>query len=217
MAKKNQKAITSATFKVEATPVATPEAIANSDANWKKENKKSDKKKELQAANAELSRCLMDYNLLTQKKVSEITKLFDLDDFFDLREQYSNLLLTAFSFEGNLIKASESDVMDNDIKKFAGEFIKKLALERGHVEFGVIHYVATAGNYISNTSIDLLETISGQLIDSKLNRTIADRLNHFLSLGGMKQPGSNNIVPFHEDKKKRLIELTKKLQSPYLG
>ena len=179
------------------------------------------KKVALYELGADLNKALKDYKLLTPDLIARVHEIFSLDDYDECRDAYIPVIMNCFQFEATKIKASagknKDERIDNQIKTIAGEFLVKVFKELKINEFGIVLFIITTGQYISNTTLDVVEQVADDLIEKGHHTLIVKQLKDYVEAGGMKQPGDEKITPLTEQKKLRMQILIKRLTPKFDG
>lgn len=173
---------------------------------------------ELQKSKLDPSYCLKkqkyEYITLNDNIVQEIKELLkDPSDFMNFRDEYNRLIMYCFTFNTETIKLIHGKEIS--IKPYAGEFLTQITrMHPEELEMATILYISTGGDYIGNTTLQFLEDCADIIKDNPSGCIIVKELKKYLSLGGMTQPGIEGIIPFRDDKKKRIEKIIKQLSNP---
>ena len=133
------------------------------------EKKKVDQKKEeLVAVNKSLSAALKDYTKIDADLIARVYADLSLEDYKEYRDEYLPIIMSCFQFEATKLRetsgTNKNERIDNPLKGIAGQFLISVFNELKINESGVVLFLITTANYISNTTLLVMEKVAPTLI-----------------------------------------------------
>lgn len=204
------------TIKVSNVKKDNSAAIKKSEANWQAENEIKQRIADIRTLTKEIREAVSDPSKITAdlvQRFNEATSYSSVEEYMIYRDRVTNLLMCASDFNSQKLKATHGELADNKIKKLAGKRVIQIAKKLGIVEFGVIIYSTINGRYISNTTLDMLEELTNELLEQGTYQPILHKLSSYLAAGGMTCPGDKELTPFTPEKTERIQALVKRLET----
>ena len=175
------------------------------------------KKEELVAVNKALGAALKDYNQINTDLIARVYADLTLEDYKEYRDEYIPIIMSCFQFEATKIReasgTNKNERIDNPLKGIAGQFLISVFNELKINESGVVLFLITTANYISNTTLLVMEKVAPILkTNVNLIPIIVRVLKNYLEQGGMQQPGDKQMTPFTPQKRERITKLVETLE-----
>ena len=183
----------------------------------KKKSKYADKIiEELIELNKALGAALKDYTKISADLIARTHAELTLDDYKKYRDEYIQIIMSCFRFEATKLRATsginKDERIDNPLKGIAGQYLISVFNKLKIDESGVILFLITTGNYISNTTLQVMEKVAPALkANGSLVPIMVRVLKNYLDQGGMQMP-DEEMTPFTPQKRERIAKLVKILE-----
>lgn len=181
------------------------------------EKKKVDQKKEeLIALNKYLRAAIKDYTKINTDLIARVYADLTLEDYKEYRDKYIPIIMNCFQFEATKLRetsgTNKNERIDNPLKGIAGQFLISVFNELKINESGVVLFLITTANYISNTTLNVMEKVAPILkTNVNLIPIIVRVLKNYLEQGGMQMP-DEEMTPFTPQKRERIAKLVETLE-----
>ena len=174
------------------------------------------KKEELITLNKSLGAALKDYTKIDADLIARVYADLSLEDYKEYRDEYVSIIMSCFQFEATKLREAsginKDERIDNPLKGIAGQFLISVFNELKINESGVVLFLITTANYISNTTLQVMEKVAPALkANGSLVPIMIRVLKNYLDQGGMQMP-DEKMTPFTPQKRERITKLVETLE-----